>query len=905
MRPEAWRARAALGRTALLVALSLLVAASLVGVAWGTDRWTDISDSDWVSTYKVTAGEAATVADGFPDGSFHPYDPVTRGQFAKMSVNGLGLPHESPSAPTFSDVPVSHIFFGEIEGAFAAQIVTGMGDGTYRPGAQIRRQQANSILGRYLAQLEIDLNGAITDKEGQRFLSLQAWYDAWPTWYLGGFDDEAQIDPVHRPATAYLVYRGVVKGAVTGDGMWLRPGDTLSRVQAVAMVLRVLRSAETITSEPPAPVNLTTEPLTPSANAEPWVSGKTIAGGQVAIFDTFDGATREVKQGVADADGDFSIRVPALAEGLHSFSAKVKNAAGRMSPASLGIAYLHDKTGPGGSVLQPAAGAAVRLRKPFFTVLAADDGAGVASVTFQYRAAGGGTAFVDVSTDVSQPYEALWGDISLPDGQYEFRALIRDRAGNETSVVSQDVIVDLALPTVELQAPSAAGVFFTENAKPLFAAAAADAAGAGAPESGVARVDFLYAPASALPADPVSWTAADFTLLASDDSPGYSLDPAAWGEGLEDERYIFAVRSLDRAGNESPLATQEVVLDRAAPALNLVAPQSGDELPDNTPFLIQWTIEDVSGVQTVKLEYQTAAGAPWVNIAAAAPDTGSYLWSVPDVTVEVADEFRLRLTATDLAGPAVGNVGGHTTVLLSQQFTVIESPASATALVASDPDGSDEGLSGLDFKLEWTPSESTDAVSQAIYILPATAELDPGIHAPVDLIADAVTDSWTGPDVLEGDSAGFSFDPDLDYHLYVVTRDSAGRETASLPALWPALPPAAPTAVSASDSDSTLGVDGRDVSASWTVSPSANVVSQRLYLLPIGTTLVLTGLGAHTPVDVIEDKTTAQWTGDELLDNHSAGGPLAVGSYHLWVVAESEDGRLGASSGAPFAIAAP
>ena len=55
---------------------------------------------------------------------------------------------------------------------------------------------------------------------------------------LAGFADRAQISPVHRPGTAYLVMRGVVLGSSSGGATYLSPLAELSRVQAVTMVLR-------------------------------------------------------------------------------------------------------------------------------------------------------------------------------------------------------------------------------------------------------------------------------------------------------------------------------------------------------------------------------------------------------------------------------------------------------------------------------------------------------------------------------------------------------------------------------------------------------------------------------------------------------------------------------------------
>ena len=158
---------------------------------------------------------------------------VKRGQFAKMAVSGLAIATLDPATATFVDVPVGSTFYAFIEGAAAAGLVEGwtLPSGRYfRPGDSISRQQANSILGRYLSDAELDASGII---QGQvsTYPDLQAWYEAEGDFYLKGFTDWSSVAVVHRPATAYLIVHGVVKGS---KGL-LNPTSTLTRAQAVAL----------------------------------------------------------------------------------------------------------------------------------------------------------------------------------------------------------------------------------------------------------------------------------------------------------------------------------------------------------------------------------------------------------------------------------------------------------------------------------------------------------------------------------------------------------------------------------------------------------------------------------------------------------------------------------------------
>ena len=230
----------------LLAGILILV---LTGAALAAPPWPDAPNSWWVSSYGVTEAEVGTVADGYADGLFRPANSVTRGQATKMVVNGLGVDPLDPPAPTFLDVPKGHTFFTHVEGAYEADLVTGYpvaGGLEFRPNNNMTRQQANTVLGRYLSDTEIMITGVIHGTGGLTYSTLELWYVAQGSFYLGGFLDAGQVALVHRPTTAYLVYHGVVQGS---NGR-LNPLATLNRAQTAAMVLRTADEAAEITTPP-------------------------------------------------------------------------------------------------------------------------------------------------------------------------------------------------------------------------------------------------------------------------------------------------------------------------------------------------------------------------------------------------------------------------------------------------------------------------------------------------------------------------------------------------------------------------------------------------------------------------------------------------------------------------------
>ena len=693
---------------AVVVAGILIVA--LAGNALAAPPWSDAVNAWWVSSYGVTDTQVATVADGYPDGTFRPSNPVTRGQFAKMAVSGLGVAPADPALATFKDVAKGSTFFTFVQGAYDEGLIGGYpvsGGLEFRPGNNITRQQANSILGRYLSQAEITASGVIHGTGTLTYATLALWYAAQGSFYLNGFLDANQVAADHQATTAYLVFHEVVEGSAGK----LNPRATLNRAQAAAMVLRVAAEAGEITTPPPAPTGLLVTPSSPGKDSTPQVSGVAIANSPVAVYDTIGGTTTKLTETATNSAGIFyaDLTTP-LVDGTHHFTAKVKNAAGLVSAASASITYVLDMVAPAGAITAPTVpsgqpDAAVKDAKPTFTATATDERSGVKNVEFQYSVKqttpSWQSIFVDTTPNTgTTTYSAEWpssGTLSagLADGQYLFRAIVTDNADNAITLATVEVTVDTTAPTAQIapgslvaQAPTGGVIFYTENRKPLFGATADDAVPAGALASGVTKVDFLYAPIT--PA-PVTWGI--FSMISSDPgSSGFAAYSAAGipPAGMPDGEYLFAVRSTDRAGNESLLmtgnpaayvagVTRQVVVDNAAPTIAITAPAEGATIPDATSFAVAWTLVDVSAPTTVTFEYSTDNGVGWsapVTVPFVPGAVGNYTWPVPDVTGDKAQSL-VRITAIDMAGIALGKTGstdGHYQRVTSGVFTIHDGP---------------------------------------------------------------------------------------------------------------------------------------------------------------------------------------------------------------------------------------
>jgi uncharacterized protein len=99
----------------------------------------------------------AGVIAGFPDGTFRPNNPVTRGQLARLLVNYIesATGEELELGEPFPDVPANSDLGIVLRKARAAGIFNGTDSGEAQPQRPIRRDQAASLFVRSLDQLPL------------------------------------------------------------------------------------------------------------------------------------------------------------------------------------------------------------------------------------------------------------------------------------------------------------------------------------------------------------------------------------------------------------------------------------------------------------------------------------------------------------------------------------------------------------------------------------------------------------------------------------------------------------------------------------------------------------------------------------------------------------------------------
>lgn len=143
-------------------------------------------------------------------------NPMRRGDFILMLYNAAGKP-EVTQACTFTDVSPDNYFYTALAWAQSRGLASGTGDGQFSPWNHITREQAFSLLYRFLP------------------LIGKSCPDA-PVSVLDAFPDKDKVAGYAKTATATLVSQGLVSGSSGA----IDPKSTLTRAQMASLVYRVL-----------------------------------------------------------------------------------------------------------------------------------------------------------------------------------------------------------------------------------------------------------------------------------------------------------------------------------------------------------------------------------------------------------------------------------------------------------------------------------------------------------------------------------------------------------------------------------------------------------------------------------------------------------------------------------------
>jgi hypothetical protein len=178
----------------------------------------DLDSVEWAwESIEFLAGKNIISGDG--DGNFRPGDAVTREEFIKMLVTALDKTEENLTAD-FSDAEAGEWYYPYIAAAQKNGITVGQGDGTFGVGSHITREEMAAMAYRGVTAVGGEL----------------------PQQPSGGdFADGAVISEYARQAVAAMKSAGIING--TGGGNF-EPKATANRAQAAKIIYGIVSLLE-------------------------------------------------------------------------------------------------------------------------------------------------------------------------------------------------------------------------------------------------------------------------------------------------------------------------------------------------------------------------------------------------------------------------------------------------------------------------------------------------------------------------------------------------------------------------------------------------------------------------------------------------------------------------------------
>ncbi|SER70140.1 Serine protease, subtilisin family [Gracilibacillus ureilyticus] len=128
-------------------------AATIIGTVLdldGTKRLTDFSDvkQDYFASGYIASLSDANIVSGYPDQTFMPARPITRGEAAVIIQSAFQI--QINSKDQFNDVDESQFYEDAVNDLAELDIISGYPSGKFKPDNQITRAEFSVILGRLL-----------------------------------------------------------------------------------------------------------------------------------------------------------------------------------------------------------------------------------------------------------------------------------------------------------------------------------------------------------------------------------------------------------------------------------------------------------------------------------------------------------------------------------------------------------------------------------------------------------------------------------------------------------------------------------------------------------------------------------------------------------------------------------
>lgn len=219
-----------LSALAMMVATPALVQTAQAMEMQNTDvrtssiTFSDVPTSFYVHDQIMTLVQREVIK-GFGDGTFKPFKEVTRAEFAAFVARSLDLPSAQSN---FKDVPKSAALYDGVSRAYAAGIIKGFGDGTFKPTVPVNRLDMAVMVDRAM-----QIKGSYTNTKAL------------------DFSDKTKVGAYAKQSVERLYYYNVM-GALSGNSF---SGTTIgTRAETARYIYNMLQVLDGTFLEPTPPI---------------------------------------------------------------------------------------------------------------------------------------------------------------------------------------------------------------------------------------------------------------------------------------------------------------------------------------------------------------------------------------------------------------------------------------------------------------------------------------------------------------------------------------------------------------------------------------------------------------------------------------------------------------------------
>lgn len=158
----------------------------------------DCNPNEWYASAVTYVSDKGLIT-GYNDGTFGPYDNITRGQLVTILWRMEGKPVSSSAG--FSDVSSSDFYYSAALWAQKNGVIKGYGDGTFGGERLITREEAAVMLANYA-----NFKGYDTASNKTALMRISGWReaDSWALDSLGWCVDQGLMSGKDTPSGAYL-----------------------------------------------------------------------------------------------------------------------------------------------------------------------------------------------------------------------------------------------------------------------------------------------------------------------------------------------------------------------------------------------------------------------------------------------------------------------------------------------------------------------------------------------------------------------------------------------------------------------------------------------------------------------------------------------------------------------------